>query len=119
MSRPLGTPAELERRRRRAAELMDEGQPPVVVAHFLGVHRSSIYRWRQRAKRGVLSLAALPHPHRPAQLTDAQVRKLETLLAQGAPAHGWPNPLWTTARVADLIHRHFGVRYHHDHVGRF
>jgi transposase len=27
--------------------------------------------------------------------------------------------LWTTDRVATLIERHFHVRYHHDHVGRF
>ena len=26
--------------------------------------------------------------------------------------------LWTTQRVADLIERRFGVRYHRDHVGR-
>jgi transposase len=43
---------------------------------------------------------------------------LEALLAQGPGAHGWPNELWTAARVAELIHRHFGIRYHHDHVGR-
>jgi transposase len=41
------------------------------------------------------------------------------LLVQGASAHGWPNQLWTTARVAALIHHHFRIRYHHDHVGRF
>jgi len=33
--------------------------------------------------------------------------------------HGWPNRLWTTARVAQLIRRHFGVSFHPDHVGRF
>jgi putative transposase len=26
--------------------------------------------------------------------------------------------VWTTQRVADLIQRRFGVRYHRDHVGR-
>src|SRR5207302_4647589 len=34
-------------------------------------------------------------------------------------SHGWPNRLWTTARVAQVIHRHFHISYHHDHVGRF
>jgi transposase len=41
------------------------------------------------------------------------------MLIEGAGAHGWPNELWTTARVAEVIFRRFGVRYHHDHVGRF
>jgi transposase len=29
------------------------------------------------------------------------------------------NGLWTAARVADVIERHFKRRFHHDHVGRF
>src|SRR5262249_23633376 len=40
------------------------------------------------------------------------------LLEQGAKAHGWPNQLWTAARVAVLVRRHFGVRYHPDHLRR-
>ena len=119
MSRPIGTPLELERRRRHAVELLRQGESPTQVAHFVGVDRSSLYRWRQRAEQGPQALAARPHPHRRPLLSDAQVTKLETLLAQGAAAHGWPNELWTTQRVADLIHRHFAIRYHHDHVGRF
>ena len=90
-----------------------------VVARCLGVDRSSIYRWRQAAASGPAGLAAQPHPHRPPTLTDAQLGRLETLLAQGTQAHGWPNHLWTAARVGELIHRTFGIRYHHDHVGRF
>lgn len=88
-----------------------------VVARCLGVDRSSIYRWRKAAAPD--GLAARPHPHRPPALTDAQLRRLEGLLGQGAQVHGWPNHLWTAARVGELIHREFGVRYHHDHVGRF
>jgi transposase len=119
MSRPIGTPEELERRRRRAVQLLDEGERPTVVARFLGVNRSSVYRWRQTANDDPRALAALPHPHRPPCLTDGQLRNLEVLLQQGPQAHGYNNWLWTTERVSDLIARHFQVRYHHDHVGRF
>lgn len=119
MSRPVGTPKELERRRRRAVELLHGGTRPTVVAHVVGVHRSSIYRWKQAAKQSPQALAAQPHPHRPPALTTEQLGRLEDLLAQGPAAHGWPNQLWTTARVAQLIERHFRIRYHHDHVGRF
>jgi transposase len=115
----MGTPGELERRRRRAVVLVQQGERVAVVARCLGVDRSSIYRWRQAAAAGPAGLAAQPHPHRPAALTDAQLGRLEDLLSQGAQAHGWTNHLWTAARVADLIHREFGIRYHHDHVGRF
>jgi transposase len=119
MSRPYGTSAELERRRRRAVALLEGGERPTVVARILGVDRSSLYRWRQRAAQGPEALAAQPHPHRPPHLSGEQLQRLEKLLAQGAQAHGWPNPLWTTARVAQVIQRHFRISYHHDHVGRF
>jgi len=119
MSRPIGSPLELERRRRHAVELLHQGESPTQVAHFLGVNRSSLYRWRRRAQQGPQALAAQPPPHRPPLLSDAQVVQLEAFLLQGAAAHGWPNELWTTQRVADLIHRRFSIRYHHDHVGRF
>ena len=119
MSRPVGTPAELERRRRHAVDLLRRGERTTVVARFVGAHRSSVYRWQREAARDPDALDAQPHPHRPPQLTDAQLRRLETLLAQGAAAHGWPNELWTSARVAQVIARHFRISYHHDHVGRF
>lgn len=119
MSRPLGTPLELERRRCRALELLRQGQRQVDIAKFLGVNRNSIYRWRRQAAQGPNALAAKPHPHRPTALSTAQLQELERLLAQGAVAHGWHNHLWTTDRVATVIERHFKIRYHHDHVGRF
>jgi transposase len=119
MSRPLGTADELERRRRRAVELIDRGERPGVVARILGVDRTSVYRWRQAARRGGAALAAQPHPGRPPALTGAQLRQLEVLLRQGPQAHGWPNALWTCPRVAALIERRFGRSYHPDHVGRF
>jgi hypothetical protein len=49
-------------------------------------------------------------------LTDADLRKLEGLLVKGAKAHGWHNELWTAARVARLIDRHFDISYHPEHV---
>ena len=115
----MGSAAELERRRRRALELLEQGKQQVDIAEFLGVNRNSIYRWRRQAEGSVDGLAAKPHPQRPPALSNDQIRTLEELLIQGATAHGWHNHLWTTDRVATLIERHFQVRYHHDHVGRF
>jgi transposase-like protein len=62
MSRPIGTPAELERRRHRAVDLMDQGESPTVIAHILGVNRPSLYRWRQADRSRPDGLAAKPHP---------------------------------------------------------
>ena len=115
--RSKGTAAELERRRCRAVQLVEQGESPAVVARIMGVTRSSLHRWRRMARQGQ-GLAAKPAPGAKRRLSDRQLRALEGLLDQGAPAHGFPNELWTAARVAQVIHRHFGVKYHPDYVLR-
>jgi transposase len=115
--RTKGTAAELERRRRRAVALLEQGEAPAVVARILGVTRPSLHRWRRLARQAP-GLAAKPVPGANRRLTDAQLHELEGLLDQGAPAHGFPNELWTAARVTQVIRRHFHVQYHPDYVRR-
>jgi transposase len=115
MSRPFGTAAELERRRRRAVELVARGESRSDVARILGVHPKTLARWLRLARQPD-GLQARPHPGRPPALSHEQLRQLEQLLLQGAQAHGWHNQLWTAARVARVIERHFGIRYHPEHV---
>jgi transposase len=114
--RPIGTAEELERRRRRAVELMQRGESPTVIARILGVCRTSLYRWLAIAQQAPMALAAKPHPGPKPRLNDEQIRDLEGLLLQGAKAHGWHNELWSAHRVAQVIHRHFGIEYHVEHV---
>jgi len=117
MSRPLGSAAELERRRRRAVEAINGGESPEVVARTFGVARASVYRWLKLSER-TNGLAAKPHLGSARRLSPKQHQRLEALLLKGAKAHGWLTDLWTCARIAVLIQRHFGVAFHHDHVGR-
>ena len=118
MSRPLGTAAELERRRRQTVEAVSHGESPEAVARVFGVNRSSVYRWLNRSQHPD-GLVAKPHPGPTPRLSSEQHQRLLALLLEGAKAHGWSTQLWTCARVAELIRRHFGVSFHHDHVGRF
>src|ERR1017187_2581620 len=37
---------------------------------------------------------------------------------KGPIAQGYRTNLWTTARIAGLVEREFGVSYHPDHIGR-
>src|SRR3954447_5357069 len=115
MSRPVGTADELERRRKQAVQAVTAGEPRATVAKVLGVHYRTVARW-VRAARQPGGLDAKPQPAPASGLTDADLRKLEGLLAKGAKAHGWHNQLWTAARVARLIERHFRIRYHPEHV---
>jgi transposase len=116
MSRPIGTPAELERRRRRAVDLMNQDESPTDLARILGVRRNSLYRWNSQARSGPDGLAAKPHKGPTPRLSDDQLIHLENLLLEGATAHGWHNELWTAARVAELIRRHFAISFHPEHV---
>src|SRR5438270_732411 len=87
--RPVGTAEELQRRRLRAVELVEQGESPAEVARFLGCGRSSVYTWVKLAKESLGALAAKPHPGPAPRLTAEQLTELEGLLLQGAVAHGW------------------------------
>ena len=109
----------LERRRLKAARLLQRGVRPAEVARRVGVHRQSVGRWREQLKReGLAGLKKAGRAGRPAKLSAEQLLLLEEELVRGPRAWGYTTELWTTQRVADVIQRRFGVRYHRDHVGR-
>jgi transposase len=92
-----------------------DGQRRATVATVMGVHPKTVARWVRLSRRPG-GLDARPQPGPTPGLTDADLRRLEELLAKGAKAHGWHNELRTAARVARLIERHFGAAYHPEHV---
>jgi len=112
--RTPGTAAEHEFLRKRAVAAVRDGQSPSAVARAFGVHRVTVQRWLRQA-RVPGGLDAKP-VRRASALSDDQLHHLEALLLQGASKHGWPNDLWTAARVQQLIRRHFGVAFHPEHV---
>ena len=48
----------------------------------------------------------------------AQVERLKRALTDGAMHHGFGTDLWTLPRIAQVIEKLFGVRYHPGHVWR-
>ena len=117
--RPHGSPAQLEARRLHALSLLQQGLAPVEVARRLGVDRRSVRRWKATARTGGRdAVRARPVPGRPPKLDASDRRRLEQLLLRGAHAAGFATDLWTCPRVATVIRREFGVRYHVDHLGR-
>jgi transposase len=117
--RPLGSPEELERRRRRGIELLRAGASVTEVARRLGCSHSSVILWRDAVRhRGLTALKAKPAPGRPTKLLARQRERLPRLLLRGATAWGFETDLWTTERIAIVIARAFGVRLHRAHVGR-
>ncbi len=117
--RPHGSPDALEARRRRAVALLDRGGRVTDVARTIGCSHSSVVRWREAvAEDGTAGLNAKPVPGCPPKLTTRQKQRIPALLVRGALAWGFRTDLWTTPRIAEVIHRKFGVRYHPTHVGR-
>ena len=117
--RPSGSPEELERRRKRAIRLLQDGYAPVEVAERVGVARRSVRRWKAAfRRRGEKGIRARKASGRPPKLDGPKRRRLERLLLKGAKAAGFPTDLWTCPRIAQLVHEEFGVSYHRAHVGR-
>ena len=117
--RPYGSPEQLEKRRKRAMKLLEQGYRPVDVARQLGVDRRSVRRWKAAyIREGVEGIQARRAPGRPPKLDSRAKARLEKALLKGAKAAGFPTDLWTCPRVAELIACRFGVRYHVDHIGR-
>ena len=108
-----------EGRRLRAWELFGAGWKQQDIAAALGVSKGAVSRWLSRAIRdGVERLRRRIAPGPTPRLTTEQRAQIPVLLARGAEAYGFCGDVWTTRRVATLIAREFGVRYHPAHVSR-
>lgn len=117
--RPTGSAAELEARRLRAVDLLQDGKSNTEVARLIGVDVSSVKRWKRAvAVGGNAALAAKPNRGRPPRLTPEQKQELAQIVRAGPVAAGFRTNLWTCRRVAQVIRQRFGVQYHRDHVGR-
>jgi transposase len=112
--RTIGSPAELERRRRLAVQRAVEGYYSTgEVADFLGVDPSSVRRWLAAFRQdGAAGLAARPAPGRPPKLTPCQEKIVCRWLADTPTAHGFGTELWTTSRLGLLIREEWGICFH-------
>ena len=76
-------------------------------------------RWRDaRDRGGQEALKVRFSPGRPPTLINAQRKQIVKLLLKGAMANGFNTELWTTGRVAILVHKHCRVQFHRSHVAR-
>jgi transposase len=108
-----------EERRKRAWELKQQGWRHKEIAQALGVSKGAVSQWMKRGRAGgVEALKAHPPKGAKPKLTQEQKAQIPQLLAKGAPAYGFRGDVWTASRVAKVIERTFGVRYHRDHVSR-
>jgi transposase len=120
MSAATGTtldPDAVEKRRREAIRLViDKRLSQSAAARRLQIARQTISRWiREYRKAGAASRNTRRAGRKP-RLTDEQRQQIIELLRQGPERLGYRTSQWTCPRVAYLIVREFGVRYHAGHV---
>jgi transposase len=114
------TRAQLEERRLAAGRLLRAKRlSQAEVARTMGVSRATVSRWNGRlACAGLRGLRGRTSSGRPSRLTAAQWRQLFRGLGRGAVAAGFDTERWTLRRIAAVIERTFGVRYHFRSLGR-
>ena len=116
--RPHGSAQDLETRRHKVIGLPQKLSLHE-IARRIGCHASSVLRWRDAwEKGGRAALKAKPVPGRPPFLSQKQKKQLVDLLLQGAMEQGYRTELWTALRMAAVIERRFGVKYHRNHVSK-
>jgi transposase len=78
-----------------------------------------VTRWERRLAGGGLRAPRRRRaPGQASRLSAAQWRRLGRALDRGAAAAGFETEQWTLRRVAAVVERAFGVRYHHRSLGR-
>ena len=115
--RPHGSAAELEARRMKALDLIRQGWQVKDVAEALGVTATTVSTWKNKPG-GKRALKAKPQHVPQCRLDARQKQQLRAILLQGAIAAGFPTQLWTTRRVAQVVHEKFDIEYNPDHLGR-
>lgn len=110
--RPKGTTEQLEQRRRKAIALLKQGHGVRQTARQVGASPAAVTQWRQAYEtHGEKAFQAHSPPGRSANLSATQKKALERLLLKGARKNGYAAELWTLTRVAEVIHKRFGVHY--------
>jgi transposase len=103
--------------RMQAGALFAAGHTQADVARTLGVARQNVSRWHaQWRTSGQDALRSAGPTGTPPRLSDQQLQAVDEALRQGARAHGFDTDHWTLARIATVIERLTGVRYHPGHV---
>lgn len=119
MARTPGSSAQNETKRRKAIELIKQGLTQAEAAKQVRVILRTVQRWwklyRDFGDDGLKSTKATGRPKR---LNKKQLERLGKILIKGAVKSGFPNELWTSKRVLQVIKTEFNTDYHSNHLPR-
>jgi transposase len=99
-------------RRLRAGKMFAKGSSQADVARALEVSRVTASQWHATwREHGLAGLRGAGRAGRLPLVTDEQLERVEEALAKGPTRNGFPNELWTLARVSTVIEKVTGVSY--------
>ena len=111
--------AGLEQRRLEAARRFAHGATQAEVARRFGVSPQAASVWYRRWHQGgEQALRGAGRAGRRPRLSQAELDAVDQALRKGPEAFGFDTELWTLGRIAQVIGRLTGVRYHPGHVWR-
>jgi transposase len=109
--------AGLQQRRLEAARLFAGGASQAEVARTFGVSAQAASVWYRRWRQGgEPALLGAGRAGRRPRLSTAELDAVDQALRKGPEVFGFDTDLWTLARVAAVIERLTGVRFHPGHV---
>ena len=103
----------------RAADLFAKGASQADIGRELEVSHQTVSDWHEKwAAGGRQALKRTGRPGRPPKVSESDLAKVERALEKGPKANGYPTELWTLVRIAEVIEKVTGVKYHPGHVWR-
>ena len=111
--------AGMEQRRLEAARMFAHGATQAEVARTFGVSAQAASVWYRRwHEGGEHALRGAGRAGRKPRLSQAELEAVAQALRKGPGAFGFDTELWTLTRIAAVIERLTGVRFHPGHVWR-
>ena len=109
--------AGLEQRRLEAARMFAHGATQAEVARTFGVSPQAASVWYRRWRQGgEQALRGAGRAGRRPRLSPAELEAVAEALGKGPEVFGFDTDLWTLGRIAAVIERLTGVRFHPGHV---
>ena len=87
------------------------------IAKILMASASGVSKWlKVYSDDGIDGLMEGRRSGRPSRLSDLNKLLLCDIIDSGPIAYGYVSGLWTSIRIAEVIHHEFGVDYHPGHI---
>ena len=107
MGRPSGKANKLEERRHEAINLIEkDGLSAADAARRMKIHDRTIRKWLAAYRKdGIKGLTVKVSTGRKRKLELNESKRLQRIILDGAVKAGFPNELWTSKRVLQVIKR--------------